>query len=77
MGVRLTAGYGRDARVMPLSSMHGLYNLVYREEEREMKSLCDVEGIRLIPWSLLACGLLARQYGGVNVRGEKDEMTKG
>ena len=62
---------------MPLSSIHGLYNLVYGEDKREMNSFCDVEGIRLLPWSLLACGLLARPYGAVNARGEKDDITKG
>src|SRR3954463_11598862 len=35
------------------------YNLVYREEEREMNPLCRDEGIGLIPWSPLARGFLA------------------
>lgn len=41
-------------------SMQNHYNLVYREEEREMIPLCLEEGIGLIPWSPLARGLLAR-----------------
>jgi aryl-alcohol dehydrogenase-like predicted oxidoreductase len=40
-------------------SMQNHYNLVYREEEREMLPLCDAEGIGVIPWSPLARGLLA------------------
>ncbi len=40
-------------------SMQNHYNLVYREEEREMIPLCQAEGIALIPWSPLARGLLA------------------
>jgi 1-deoxyxylulose-5-phosphate synthase len=40
-------------------SMQNHYNLVYREEEREMIPLCEAEGIGVIPWSPLARGLLA------------------
>jgi aryl-alcohol dehydrogenase (NADP+) len=40
-------------------SMQNHYNLVYREEEREMNPLCRAEGVGLIPWSPLARGLLA------------------
>ncbi len=47
-------------------SMQNHYNLVYREEEREMSPFCLSEGIGLIPWSPLARGFLAgnRQRGG-------------
>ena len=42
-------------------SMQNHYNLLYREEEREMMPLCQSEGIGVIPWSPLARGrLLAR-----------------
>ena len=41
------------------SSMQPQYNLVYREEEREMLPLCRAEGIGVIPWSPLARGFLA------------------
>ena len=41
-------------------SMQNHYNLVYREEEREMLSLCREAGVGLIPWSPLARGLLTR-----------------
>jgi len=40
-------------------SMQNHYNLVYREEEREMNPLCRTEGVGLIPWSPLARGFLA------------------
>jgi aryl-alcohol dehydrogenase (NADP+) len=41
-------------------SMQNHYNLLYREEEREMMPLCAAEGIAVIPWSPLARGLLTR-----------------
>src|SRR5207247_9740940 len=40
-------------------SMQNFYNLVYREEEREMLPLCRDQGIGVIPWSPLARGFLA------------------
>jgi aryl-alcohol dehydrogenase-like predicted oxidoreductase len=40
-------------------TMQNHYNLVYREEEREMMPLCEAEGIGVIPWSPLARGFLA------------------
>jgi aryl-alcohol dehydrogenase (NADP+) len=40
--------------------MQNHYNLLYREEEREMLPLCREEGVGVIPWSPLARGLLAR-----------------
>jgi 1-deoxyxylulose-5-phosphate synthase len=43
------------------ASMQNHYNLLYREEEREMLPLCREEGIAVIPWSPLARGLLAGQ----------------
>ncbi|NUO96981.1 MAG: aldo/keto reductase [Nonomuraea sp.] len=47
-------------------SMQNHYNLVYREEEREMIPLCRDQGVAVIPWSPLARGLLAgnRERGG-------------
>ncbi|MER7003444.1 aldo/keto reductase [Dactylosporangium sp. NPDC000555] len=47
----------------PFSSMQNHYNLVYREEEREMLPLCEDQGIGVIPWSPLARGLLAGNRG--------------
>jgi aryl-alcohol dehydrogenase (NADP+) len=43
-------------------SMQNHYNLIYREEEREMIPLCKEEGIGLIPWSPLARGFLTGKY---------------
>src|SRR5262249_47574508 len=43
-------------------SMQNHYNLMYREEEREMMPLCQSEGIGVIPWSPLARGRLARPW---------------
>lgn len=43
-------------------SMQNHYNLLYREEEREMLPLCQTEGIGVIPWSPLARGRLARPW---------------
>jgi 1-deoxyxylulose-5-phosphate synthase len=40
-------------------SMQNLYNLLYREEEREMIPLCKAEGVGLVPWSPTAVGLLS------------------
>jgi len=55
-------------------SMQNHYNLVYREEEREMLPLCQKEGIGVLPWSPLARGYLARPYQefGETGRGEVD-----
>jgi len=43
-------------------SMQDYYNLIYREEEREMLRLCASEGVGVIPWSPLARGRLARPW---------------
>jgi aryl-alcohol dehydrogenase (NADP+) len=60
-------------------SMQNHYNLVYREEEREMLPLCIDEGIGVIPWSPLARGFLAgnrrRQDKGETTRAKSDEFA--
>jgi len=43
-------------------SMQDHYNLIYREEEREMLPLCEEEGLGVIPWSPLARGFLTRTH---------------
>lgn len=53
-------------------SMQNHYNLVYREEEREMNPLCRDQGIGLIPWSPLARGFLA----GNRTRDHQGETTR-
>lgn len=57
------------------TSMQNLYNLVYREEERDVNPFCDVEGIGLIPWSPLARGLLARPSNVQTERSKRDAKT--
>ncbi|MCC6919619.1 MAG: aldo/keto reductase [Alphaproteobacteria bacterium] len=52
-------GLQRERRLAPFVSMQPHYNLLYREEEREMLPLCVSEGIGVIPWSPLARGFLA------------------
>lgn len=55
-------------------SMQNHYNLIYREEEREMLPLCADEGIAVIPWSPLARGRLTRDWDAVTARAETDEF---
>jgi aryl-alcohol dehydrogenase-like predicted oxidoreductase len=57
-------------------SMQNHYNLINREEEREMLPLCASEGIGVIPWSPLARGRLARDWDDVTNRSETDEFGK-
>ncbi|CAN6648715.1 putative aryl-alcohol dehydrogenase Aad16p [Trichomonascus vanleenenianus] len=56
-------------------SMQNLYNLVYREEEREMNPFCKETGVGLIPWSPIARGILARPAGEKSLREETDPMV--
>ena len=60
-------------------TMQNHYNLVYREEEREMNPLCREEGIGLIPWSPLARGFLAgnrtRENWGATTRAKSDDFA--
>ncbi len=76
------------AKALYLADMHGWtrfvsmqnhYNLVYREEEREMLPLCRAEGVGVIPWSPLARGFLAgnrsKQGGGETKRARSDEFA--
>lgn len=61
-------------------SMQNHYNLIYREEEREMLPLCREEGIGVIPWSPLARGFLAgnrdRKGSGETVRAKTDGYAR-
>jgi aryl-alcohol dehydrogenase (NADP+) len=60
-------------------SMQNHYNLVYREEEREMLPLCRSEGIAVLPWSPLARGFLignrSRGGGGDTARAKSDKFA--
>jgi aryl-alcohol dehydrogenase (NADP+) len=73
------------AKALYLADLHGWtrfvamqnhYNLVYREEEREMIPLCEAEGVGVIPWSPLARGFLAgnrtRDKAGETARSKSD-----
>jgi len=57
-------------------SMQPQYNLVYREEEREMLPLCADQGIAVIPWSPLARGYVTRRPGTTTLRSETDPFGK-
>jgi len=73
------------AKALALSERHGWarfvsmqnhYNLLYREEEREMLRLCREEGIGVVPWSPLARGRLTRDFDVVTPRLETDAYGK-
>jgi len=57
-------------------SMQDQYNLIQREEEREMHPLCQAEGIAVMPWSPLARGRLTRAWGENTARSASDEYGK-
>ncbi|MHB1533626.1 MAG: aldo/keto reductase [Acidimicrobiales bacterium] len=57
-------------------SMQNHYNLLYREEEREMIPLCVDQGIGVIPWSPLARGRLTRAWEEQTARSETDEFGR-
>jgi aryl-alcohol dehydrogenase (NADP+) len=56
-------------------TMQNHYNLIYREEEREMNPLCRVEGVGLLPWSPLARGLLAGSRKAGTQRAKQDDYA--
>ena len=68
------------ARLARFVTMQNHYNLVYREEEREMIPLCRDEGIGVIPWSPLARGFLAgnrrAQDCGETIRAKTDDYAQ-
>jgi aryl-alcohol dehydrogenase-like predicted oxidoreductase len=57
-------------------SMQDHYNLIHREEEREMLPLCAAEGIGVLPWSPLARGRLTRDWDEGTERTRTDEFGK-
>jgi aryl-alcohol dehydrogenase-like predicted oxidoreductase len=65
-------GTARQRRLTPFVSMQNHYNLLYREEEREMMPLCASEGIAVIPWSPLARGRLTRAWSEETARTRSD-----
>ncbi len=57
-------------------SMQNYYNLLYREEEREMLPLCADQGVGVIPWSPLARGRLTRPWDTSTERSESDDFGR-
>jgi aryl-alcohol dehydrogenase (NADP+) len=58
------------------ATMQNHYNLLHREEEREMLPLCADQGIGVLPWSPLARGKLTRPWDETSNRSESDEFGK-
>ena len=56
-------------------SMQNQYNLIYREEEREMMPLCQDRKIAVVPWSPLAGGRCARPWGVQTERSKIDDVS--
>ncbi len=61
----------------PFVSVQGHYNLIFREEEREMKPYCDLHNVALTPYSSLASGRLAKHPGELSKRMQEDTYAKG
>ena len=70
----------RELGLARFATMQNHYNLIYREEEREMLPLCREEGIGVIPWSPLARGFLAgnrtKQDHGETIRAKTDDYAQ-
>jgi aryl-alcohol dehydrogenase (NADP+) len=60
----------------PFVTMQNHYNLLHREEEREMLPLCADLGVGVIPWSPLARGRLTRDWDATTARTETDEFGR-
>ena len=58
-------------------SVQNHYNLIFREEEREMKYFCDEDNIAMTPYSALASGRLSKKPGETSKRLEQDSYAKG
>ena len=71
--LKVAESHGRTRFV----SMQNHYNLIYREEEREMIPLCIDEGIAVIPWSPLARGFLAGNRSRATERAKTDDIAQG
>jgi aryl-alcohol dehydrogenase-like predicted oxidoreductase len=58
------------------ATMQNHYNLLYREEEREMLPLCEDQGVGVLPWSPLARGRLTRDWDATTERSRADEFGR-
>ncbi|KAI0033123.1 NADP-dependent oxidoreductase domain-containing protein [Vararia minispora EC-137] len=67
--------YAINNKLTPFISMQNHYNLLYREEEREMMPTLKHFGVGSIPWSPLARGNLTRPLGGASDRADKDPFA--
>jgi 1-deoxyxylulose-5-phosphate synthase len=66
----------RLRNLTPFVSMQNFYNLLYREEEREMLPLCADGGIAVLPWSPLARGRLTRDWNTETARTRTDTFGR-
>lgn len=69
--------YAKNNDLTPFVSVQGHYNLIFREEEREMKPYCDSHHVALTPYSALASGRLAKMPGSESKRLKEDQYAKG
>lgn len=68
----------RDNNLTPFSAMENHYNLLYREDEHELISICKQMGVSLMPYSSLAAGHLARPtWQSSSKRSKTDRVAKG
>ncbi len=68
--------FARENGLTEFVSVQGHYNLIFREEEREMKPFCDDQNIALTPYSALAGGRLSKRIGETSKRLEQDDYAK-
>ena len=68
--------YARKNNLTPFVSIQNHYNLIYREEEREMAQLIDEEGMVMTPYSPLAAGRLAKYHDTSSSRTQNDSFAK-
>ncbi len=68
--------YARANGLTEFISIQGHYNLIAREEEREMAPFCASEGIAMTPYSALASGRLSRHQGETSKRFQEDSYAK-
>ncbi|MDE6708866.1 MAG: aldo/keto reductase, partial [Oscillospiraceae bacterium] len=68
--------YARMNGLTEFISIQGHYNLIAREEEREMTPFCASEGIAMTPYSALASGRLSRRSGETSKRFEEDAYAR-
>ncbi|PPQ90831.1 hypothetical protein CVT25_011973 [Psilocybe cyanescens] len=64
--------YAINNKLTPFISMQNHYNLLYREEEREMFPTLKLSGVGSIPWSPIARGVLTRPFGDTTKRASSD-----